>query len=97
MSEHAPIVSLNSPIIRKAAKRARLSVSEFVELCTLSMIRLIEADPDLFSGPGKTPSERLEHLRIITEFCEKLGKLPPDEQEEIRAMIPGIEPTNKEQ
>lgn len=96
MSKESPVVNLNSPIIKEAAKKAGLPVPEFVEMCTLQMIRVMEINPGEFMVPGSTPSERLETLRLATEFYKELKKLTPENRKLFQAQFPDFDFQNPE-
>ena len=90
-------VNLNSPIIERAAKRAGMPTPEFVEMCVLQMIRVMDMSPGDFMVPGSTPSERLERLRLAIEFYEGFKKLTPENRKLMQAQFPDFDFQNPEE
>ncbi len=97
MNNQSPPVNLNSPIVERAAKRAGMPAPEFVEMCVLQMIRVMELNPGDFMVPGSTPSDRLETLRCAIEFYEGFKKLTPENRKHIQAQFPDFEFQNPEE
>lgn len=98
MSDKAPPVHWNSPVIAKAAEKAGLPINEFIEMCVLMIISIEDFFPGFFSGDSQTPWERLERLRSTTRTIGFFKQLDPDWQASVRELFPDFKfPNNQEE
>ncbi|MDF7808719.1 hypothetical protein P4E94_14820 [Pontiellaceae bacterium B12219] len=99
MTDNAPPVHFNSPIIQRAAEKAGLPITEFIEYCVLQMIRIQEVEPaEFLMLDGSTPWERLQNVRFSINFFERYKKLCPENQATMREQFPEtIFPATEEQ